>query len=28
VHSLNSEAVDYITQRTESLMALFYLLTV
>ena len=28
VHPLNSEAVDYITQRTESLMALFYLLTV
>jgi tetratricopeptide (TPR) repeat protein len=27
VHPLNSEAVDYITQRTESLMALFYLLT-
>src|SRR4051812_31553939 len=28
VHPLNSEAVDYITQRTESLMALFYLVTV
>jgi protein O-mannosyl-transferase len=28
VHPLNSEAVDYLTQRTESLMALFYLLTV
>src|SRR5438093_1955133 len=27
VHPLNSEVVDYITQRTESLMALFYLLT-
>ena len=27
VHPLNSEAVDYITQRTESLMALCYLLT-
>src|SRR4029453_12410045 len=27
VHPLNSEAVNYITQRTESLMALFYLLT-
>jgi protein O-mannosyl-transferase len=27
VHPLNSEAVDYVTQRTESLMALFYLLT-
>src|SRR5207247_7884354 len=27
VHPLNSEAVDYITQRTESMMALFYLLT-
>jgi len=28
VHPLNSEAVDYLTQRTESLMALFYLSTV
>jgi protein O-mannosyl-transferase len=28
VHPLNSEAVDYITQRTESMMALFYLLAV
>lgn len=28
VHPLNSEAVDYLTQRTESLMALFYLVTV
>src|SRR4029453_6918379 len=28
VHPLNSEAVDYITKRTESLMAFFYLLTV
>ncbi len=27
VHPLNSEAVNYVTQRTESLMALFYLLT-
>jgi tetratricopeptide (TPR) repeat protein len=27
VHPLNSEAVDYLTERTESLMALFYLLT-
>jgi tetratricopeptide (TPR) repeat protein len=27
VHPLNSEAVDYLVQRTESLMALFYLLT-
>jgi len=27
VHPLNSEAVDYLTQRTESLMGLFYLLT-
>lgn len=27
VHPLASEAVNYITQRTESLMALFYLLT-
>lgn len=27
VHPLNSEAVDYLTQRTESLMAAFYLLT-
>ena len=27
VHPLNSEAVDYVTERTESLMALFYLLT-
>ena len=27
VHPLNTEAVDYITQRTESLMALFYLVT-
>jgi tetratricopeptide (TPR) repeat protein len=27
VHPLNSEAVDYVTQRTESLMSLFYLLT-
>jgi protein O-mannosyl-transferase len=27
VHPLNSEVVDYITQRTESLMAMFYLAT-
>jgi Flp pilus assembly protein TadD len=27
VHPLGSEVVDYVTQRTESLMALFYLLT-
>jgi Flp pilus assembly protein TadD len=27
VHPLNSDAVDYITQRTESLMALWYLST-
>ncbi len=27
VHPLNTEAVDYVTQRTESLMALFYLST-
>jgi tetratricopeptide (TPR) repeat protein len=27
VHPLNSEAVDYITERSESLMALFFLLT-
>jgi len=27
VHPLGSEPVDYLTQRTESLMALFYLLT-
>ena len=27
VHPLQSEAVDYVTQRTESLMALFYLTT-
>lgn len=27
VHPLNSEAVNYVTQRSESLMALFYLLT-
>jgi Flp pilus assembly protein TadD len=26
-HPLNSEAVNYVTQRTESLMGLFYLLT-
>ena len=27
VHPLNSETVNYVSQRTESLMALFYLLT-
>jgi len=27
LHPLNTEVVDYVTQRTESLMALFYLLT-
>jgi protein O-mannosyl-transferase len=27
LHPLNTEAVDYLTQRTESLMALFYFLT-
>ncbi len=27
LHPLNSEAVDYLTQRTELMMALFYLLT-
>ena len=27
LHPLGSEAVNYVTQRTESLMALFYLLT-
>src|ERR1700687_5161583 len=27
VHPLTTEAVDYLTQRTESMMALFYLLT-
>jgi tetratricopeptide (TPR) repeat protein len=27
LHPLNTEAVDYLTERTESLMALFYLLT-
>ena len=27
VHPINSEVVDYLTQRTEALMALFYLLT-
>jgi protein O-mannosyl-transferase len=26
VHPLNSEVVDYVTERTESMMALFYLL--
>lgn len=28
VHPLNTEAVSYVTQRTESLMALFFLVTV
>ena len=28
VHPLNTEAVDYITERSESLMALFFLLTI
>ena len=27
IHPLNTEVIDYITQRTESMMALFYLLT-
>jgi len=27
VHPLNSEVIDYVIQRTESMMALFYLLT-
>jgi hypothetical protein len=27
LHPLNTEAVDYVTQRTESMMALFYLAT-
>jgi protein O-mannosyl-transferase len=27
LHPLNTEAVDYVTERTESLMGLFYLLT-
>lgn len=27
VHPLNTEVIDYVTQRSESLMALFYLLT-
>lgn len=27
LHPLNTEVVDYLTQRTESMMALFYLLT-
>ena len=27
IHPLNSEVVNYVTQRTESMMALFYLLT-
>ena len=27
VHPLNSESVSYLTERTESLMALFYLTT-
>jgi protein O-mannosyl-transferase len=28
LHPLNTEAVDYVTQRTETMMGLFYLLTV
>jgi len=28
LHPLNSEVVDYVTQRTESMMAVFYLLTI
>jgi tetratricopeptide (TPR) repeat protein len=28
LHPLNTEVVDYISQRTESMMALFYLLTI
>jgi Flp pilus assembly protein TadD len=28
VHPLNSETVDYLSQRTESMMALFFLLTI
>jgi tetratricopeptide (TPR) repeat protein len=28
LHPLNTEAVDYVTQRTESMMAAFYLLTI
>ena len=28
LHPLNTEAVDYVTQRTESMMALCYLLTI
>jgi hypothetical protein len=28
LHPLNTEVVTYVTQRTESMMALFYLLTV
>jgi len=28
VHPLNTEALDYVTQRTESMMGLFYLATV
>jgi tetratricopeptide (TPR) repeat protein len=27
LHPVNTEAVDYLTQRTESMMAMFYLLT-
>jgi tetratricopeptide (TPR) repeat protein len=27
VHPLNTEVIDYVTQRTESMMGLFYLLT-
>jgi threonine/homoserine efflux transporter RhtA len=28
LHPLNTEVVDYVTERTESMMALFYLLTI
>jgi hypothetical protein len=28
LHPLNTEAIDYLTQRTETMMAFFYLLTV
>ena len=27
MHPLNTEVIDYVTQRTESTMGLFYLLT-
>src|SRR5262249_58724010 len=28
VHPLNTEAVDYLTQRTETMMGLFYIATI